>query len=120
MRWMLYVLTAECFIEEPQPLFVSGGAPSGKVSKENLLLVTVKVAVATMYSIQGACSILCSFEDECVHMYKFSLLPELSVKDKRTTTECFNSGLQSNWNIRQCDKLWNHYVEYRCDVARVK
>lgn len=48
MRWMLYVLTAGCFTEEPQPLFVSRGAPSGKVSKENLLLVTVKVAMATM------------------------------------------------------------------------
>lgn len=47
-------------------LFVRRGAPGGEVSKENLLSVAGKVAVATMYSILGACSIMWSFEDVCV------------------------------------------------------
>lgn len=43
----------------PAP-FVRRAAPFGKVSKENLLSVTVNVAMATVYRIQGAHGIVCA------------------------------------------------------------
>lgn len=61
------------FIGGALVLFVRKAASSGKVSKENLLLVSVKVAMVTMYSIQGACSIVRSFEAVRYYMYIFSL-----------------------------------------------
>lgn len=116
---VLYVSSVHCFTEELQPCLLGEQYPVGRYPSKIccwwLWMLPWQPCTVSKVPV-ASCTALRRFVIMRIYLVSSCMF---CVDDAVLLLNLLIT-LHSNYFIRQCDKLWKHYIKYRCDVIQLK